>query len=482
MKHVHFIGIGGSGLSAIARVLLEKGYMVSGSDRQSVDVMDELRALGARILTEHRPENVQGADVVVRSSAVPENNVEVQAARAAGIPVLRRTQFLPWLTSETEVIAVAGTHGKTTTTAMTAWILARTGLDPSYIIGGRSLNLGSNAHAGKGDWFVIEADEYDGMFLGLQPAIAVVTNVEHDHADCYPTYDHFFNAFVEFAHKVRPNGWLIVNAQDAGARRLGEQMHNSGAHVLTYGWEGWEDFYAGDITLGNQGDYSFRYRGRDSTRSLKVDLHVPGIHNVQNALAAMAVSEVLELDLFQAAQALAEYKGTGRRFELLGEARGVKIINDYAHHPTEIRATLEAARARYPNRTIWAIWQPHTYSRTRAFFNLFVKSFEQADHIVVLEIYAAREPAPEDGFASFQVVEAMRSLNAYRSKEVIYLPRQDQALKYLSRKVKTGDVVLVLSAGDAIELSDRLFTLLRSQEIARKSHGVETANAMDKDE
>ncbi len=472
MKRVHFIGIGGSGLSAMAKVLLEQGTTVSGSDRQSVAVMDELQAMGAYIVEEHRAENVLGADIVVRSSAVSEDNVEVRAALSAGIPVLRRAQFLPLLTAKADVVAIAGTHGKTTTTAMIAWMFTYMGLDPSYIIGGRSLNLNSSAHSGQGKWFVIEADEYDGMFLGLEPTIGVVTNVEHDHIDCYPTYAQFFQAFAEFAGRIKPNGWLIVNAQDDGARRLGEELRSSDIHVHTYGWQDSVDFRAKDISLGEVGGFRFYFEAR-SGKGAWVDLQVPGKHNVLNALAAMAVSEVLGLDLPQAAQALGNYQGTSRRFDLLGIARGVTIINDYAHHPTEIRATLEAARGRYPRSRLWAVWQPHTYSRARAFFDQFVQAFELADEVVILEIYAAREPQPTDGFSASQIVEAMRALPAYQAKRVRYQPQAQEALFDLVENLRSGDVVLVLSAGDAIDLSDKLYALLQTYELGKESEGLD---------
>jgi UDP-N-acetylmuramate--alanine ligase len=456
---VHFIGIGGTGLSAIARVLLESGLTVRGSDRQTSPLLQSLEAAGAQVFIGHRPENVQGADLVIRSSAVPDDNVEVQAAQAAGIPVLKRADYLGQLMAGRLGIGIAGTHGKTTTTAMIAWILTLLGKDPTYIIGGVSLNLGKNAHAGQGEPFVIEADEYDHMFLGLQPRIAVVTNIEHDHPDCYPTLADFQAAFLAFAQRVPADGVLIACGDDAGAAQLIQQAKAQGLRTVRYGLQNSQyACLAHHLAPNSYGGYTFDVictvpppgsRGPHISLAT-LALRVPGEHNVRNALAALAVANEVGLPVDQAALALNEFTGTGRRFELRGEAGGVVVVDDYAHHPTEIRATLAGARTRYLHRNIWTVWQPHTYSRTRTLFADFITAFENADHVLVTEIYPAREAPPADGFSARQVVAAMSH------KDARYVANLDEATALLTAALQPGDVLLVLSAGDADQISARI--------------------------
>jgi UDP-N-acetylmuramate--alanine ligase len=474
MTHVHLIGIGGTGLSAIALVLLESGYTVSGSDRQLSPLALRVQARGAKVFAGHQAQNVQGADLVVRSSAVPDDNVEVLAAQAAGIPVLKRADFLGQLMSDPPGklgIAVAGTHGKTTTTAMIAWILTALGHDPSYIIGGVSANLGSNAHAGQGTFFVIEADEYDRMFLGLRPQISVVTNVEHDHPDCYPTPSDFQQAFLDFAKLLPMNGVLLACGDNPGAAQLLEQAAAKGVSCLAYGRARADYAYlARDLQPENSAGYSFEAlsQATGTSQAVRVTLQVPGTHNVDNALAALAVADQLGLPLQVAAQALGEFRGTGRRFEIRGEAAGVVLVDDYAHHPTEIRATLSAARNRYPGRRIWAVWQPHTYSRTRTLLPDFLTAFEEADHVLVLPIYAAREAAPQDGFS------ANRIATAIKNPEAVFIPGLGTARDYLQANLQTDDVVLVLSAGDADMLTGQLLEVLQVQGLHAAEHAGRT--------
>lgn len=468
-KSVHFIGIGGTGLSAIARVLLESGYHVTGSDRTLSPLAKALQEEGVRIVIGHRAENIEDAQVVVRSSAVPDDNVEVMAAQEQGIPVLKRSEFLSSLMEGHFGIAVAGTHGKTTTTAMIAWMLTFLGQDPTFISGGVLINLGTNAHAGKGQAFVIEADEYDHMFLGLRPKLAVITNIEHDHPDCYPTQDDFFKAFDEFATQVGSDGTLLVCANDRGATRLGRIAMERGQKVFMYtiresknGSSDQPADYIADMLTPNQyGGMSFDARctmaGSQFELHPAISLRLPGRHNVQNALATLAVAHQMQLSVEQASQALSEFRGTGRRFEVRGEVNGITVIDDYAHHPTEIRVTLSAARMRYPKSRLWVVWQPHTYSRTRLLFNDFVAAFEQADHVVVTEIYAAREKQPEDRFSSRQVVAAMSYPDAR------YIPDFSHASSYLVDRLEPGDVLLVLSAGDADQISTRVLALLEER-------------------
>ena len=412
----------------------------------------------------HRAENIAGADVVVRSSAIPESNPEVQAALATGIPVLKRDGFLGNLLQGYRVIAVAGTHGKTTTTAMIAWVLTRLGIDPSYIIGSNAINLGGNAHAGKSDLFVIEADEYDRMFLGLSPTIAVVTNLEHDHPDCYPTPEDFYQAFEAFAKRLVPGGMLLACMDDPGAGRLLQGVASWQGSARSYGLErsageAQPDYIASGLERNGQGGTTYSVRRRDVQGAeeklpVKVSLKLPGHHNVLNALAVIGVAQLLELPLAAAADALGEFRGTSRRFDVRGEVNGVVVIDDYAHHPSEIKATLAAARERYPGRRLWAVWQPHTYSRVRALFDDFVSAFADADVVLVTEIYAAREAPPEDGLSARRLVAAMPRQDVY------FVPDLSQATGFLLDGLRSGDVLLVLSAGDADQVSTEVLSRL----------------------
>jgi UDP-N-acetylmuramate--alanine ligase len=467
-KHVHFIGIGGTGLSAIARVLLESGYLVTGSDRLMSPLAKSLQAEGVRVDIGHRAENVAGAQLVVRSSAVPDDNAEVLEAQKQGIPVLKRSEFLSNLMEGHIGIAIAGTHGKTTTTAMIAWMLTFLKQDPSYIAGGVLKNTGTNAHAGKGRIFVIEADEYDRMFLGLKPKIAVITNIEHDHPDCYPSEVDFFNAFDEFASHVVSKGSMGVCADDQGAARLGQIANQRGQKVFTYGIRESNnsagsllDYAADSVVANRDGGMSFNARcnltGSNFEQNLAVNLQLPGKHNVQNALAALAVAHQMQMPVKKAGGALAEFQGTGRRFEVRGEVDGITVIDDYAHHPTEIKATIAAARMRYPKSVLWVVWQPHTYSRIRLLFDDFTTAFEQADHVIVTEIYAAREKQPEDGYS------ARLFVNAIRHPKADYFADFSQIASYLVNHMGQGDVLLVLSAGDADQISARVEALLKER-------------------
>lgn len=455
MIHVHLIGIGGSGLSAIARLLLESGFSVSGSDRTQSDLAKQLAAAGATVFTGHAAENIRGADLVVRSSAIPDSNPEVTAALAAGIPVLKRADFLGQLMRGRLGIAVAGTHGKTTTTAMLAWLLVACGEDPSYIIGGVSKNLNNNAHAGRGQAFVIEADEYDRMFLGLSPQIAVVTMMEHDHPDCFPTAQEYYDAFAAFVRRLQPGGLLLTSADDPHAPALAAELP-AGCRHLSYGMSPSADLRASSLTRNSAGGFTFQVIDNTGEMVMEIALEVPGEHNVRNALAAFAVARELSLDLAAAASALARFSGTGRRFDLRGEANGVVIIDDYAHHPTEIRATLAAARSRYADRRIWAVWQPHTYSRTLALLPEFKNAFGDADQVIVTAIYAAREKDP--GFSAGQVVTEMPHPAAR------YIPALTDVRDTLLAELQPGDVVLVLSAGDADQVSTQILAALHHKE------------------
>ncbi|MEJ2484795.1 MAG: UDP-N-acetylmuramate--L-alanine ligase [Anaerolineales bacterium] len=455
--HTHFIGIGGTGLSAIARVLLERGETVSGSDRSPSTLAADIQQAGAQVFIGHSAENVQGADLVVRSSAVPEDNVEVVAAKKAGIPVLRRAEFLETLLAGQMTIGVAGSHGKTTTTSMIVWMLTELGLDPGFIVGGQVQNLGVNASAGSGKLFVIEADEYDYMFWGLKPTIAVVTNIEHDHPDCFPTERDFMAAFEGYTNRITPDGSLVACLDDAGASHLLAYAGFREQHWLAYSiGDLAADYIACNLVSKPQSGYQFDlFRDREYIST--VALTVPGEHNVRNALAALVTADLLNLDLESASQTLSTFSGSGRRFEMVGEAAGIRVIDDYGHHPTEIRATLQAARAMYPKARIWAVWQPHTYSRTLGWLDQFGQSFADADRLIVTGIYAAREQTPE-GFDLQRVADAVVSTPA------IAIELLKDVSKALLGELTAGDVVIVFSAGDATQVSQDVVAGLLQRE------------------
>jgi UDP-N-acetylmuramate--alanine ligase len=441
-RHVHLVGIGGTGLSAIARVLKQRGDVVTGSDRTRSIYAEALEALGVPIRYEHRAENVEGADLVVASSAVPDDNVELQAARSAGIPVLRRSEFLGDLTAGQKTIAVAGTHGKTTTTGLIAWLLTQAEMDPSFIVGGTLSNFDANARAGGGDYFVIEADEYDRMFLGLEPAIAVITNVEHDHPDCYPTFESFRRAFAEFASRVQD--LIVVCKDDPGAASLPLPA----IECVRYGLNADADWYAEEIRSNAVGGSDFLVLRRGETLGL-MRTRLPGPHNVLNTLAALIVGDHLGLDFKDMRETLTEFLGVGRRFEIIGEAAGVTVVDDYAHHPTEIKATLRGARQQFPDAEIWAVYQPHTFSRIRALLPDFAHAFDDCDHLIVTDIFASREQA--DGS-----IDSRTLVETIEHPDVRYIPRLEAAADYLLERVKGGSLVLTLSAGDGNRVGYRV--------------------------
>lgn len=458
MEHIHFIGIGGTGLSAIATVLLEQGYTVSGSDLNETNLFEAVQKAGGTVTLGHRAENIAGADLVVRSSAIPENNVEVQAALESKIPVLKRSEFLGRMLADKEVLAVAGSHGKTTTTSMLVWILSSLDLDPSFIVGGVVNNLGTNARSGDGDQFVIEADEYDYMFWGLNPDWAVITNVEHDHPDIFPTSQSFDEAFEGFVKNLKPGGSLVLCGEDPGAQRL-KDLLSADQKLVIYGFSGSDcDYAAGNLKVDPSAgiDFEIRIKAGGQKSKLPVSLQVPGEHNVLNALAAFAVAEGLGLDRQEIARVLGEFQGSERRFDIRGEFQGVLIVDDYAHHPTEILKTLQAARDTYPSRRIWAVWQPHTYSRTMTLFDGFCGVFNKADRVVVLDVYPAREHKPED----FQISDLVSSI---QHDDVQHIPGIDQAVEILKTELQPADLLLVFTAGDAIEINDQIEKYLSAQ-------------------
>jgi UDP-N-acetylmuramate--alanine ligase len=453
---VHLVGVGGSGMSAIARVLLGRGYGVSGSDAARNELTEALAAEGATIYQGHAADHIRAAELVVYSSAIPADNPELVAARAAGIPTLKRADLLGELMEGSIGIAVAGTHGKTTTTAMIAHILMEADLDPTAILGGTLPGLGAagaNGRVGEGPYFVVEADEYDHMFLGLRPEVAVITNIEHDHPDIFPTPRAYLDAFRAFTGRLPDSGHLIACTDDAGALALLSNGEWPGVELTTYGLNDLPatarlgehlHYRASDVQPNPLGGSDFVVSQGGQTIGL-ARLRVPGLHNVRNALAAVVVGLDLQVEFPQICRALASFGGVQRRFQVIGEASGVTIVDDYAHHPTEIRTTLAAARQRYPGRRLWAVWQPHTFSRTRLLGRQFADSFADADRVIVLDVYRSRE-TDDPGVSATGIVALMNHPNA------VHIAEKAAAASYVLERVHPDDVIVTLSAGDGNEV------------------------------
>ena len=454
-NHLHLVGIGGAGMSAIAQVLLGRGFTVSGSDQQANERTAALEAAGATVYVGHRGEQVAGANGLIISSAVPETNPEVTAARTNGQPILKRSDLLGLLMEGLTGIAVAGSHGKTTTTGMIAQILLTAQLDPTFIIGSELPSLGTNGRFGRGDHFVVEADEYDHMFLGLRPTLAVITNLEHDHPDIFPTELAYQTAFRQFVALLPENGRLITCYDDAGARQLLEIIQPPPPQILTYGLQPGADLIASEIRPNQLGGVDFMVQQGEQLVGL-ARLRLPGDHNVRNALAAIAVGLDLGLDFNTIRQALADFGGMKRRFQVTGEVGGVVVIDDYAHHPTEIRATLAAARQRYSGRRLWAVWQPHTFSRTKLLLSEFATCFNEADQVVALDIYHSRE-TDTLGINTAVVLQTMNHPHA------TYTPSHKEAADYILDRVRPSDVVLTLGAGDGNLVGQWVLTGLRQK-------------------
>lgn len=454
MTRYHFVGIGGTGLSAIARVLLESGHQVSGSDLKASPLSHAVESAGAQMFIGHRAEHVGNADLVVRSSAIPDENVEVQEALRQGIPVLKRADFLEELVGDKICLAVAGSHGKTTSTALLAYLLTQLGQDPSYIVGGTVKNLNTNAHAGSGKYFVIEADEYGFMFLGLSPSVAVITNVEHDHPDLFPSEESFFEAFRQFITRVEPQGTLVYCIDDAGAKTIVEKAQLTDINTVSYGIDPTADYHAVQVQETDSGvSYTMITPGGDEIR---VHLQLAGKHNVWNSMGILAIINQLDLPLVDAASLVSNFEGTDRRFEIAGQHGGITVIDDYAHHPTEIRATIDAARQRFPDARMWVVWQPHTFSRTITLQEDYRTAFVEADELIVTDVFAAREVRP----SGFEMSEFVKQIENDR---VQFVPQLEVASRMLVNGLKKGDVLLVLSAGDANRISRAVVEELKNQ-------------------
>jgi len=459
IHEIHIVGIGGAGMSAIGRILHGWGKRVHGSDRRVSPITEALQSEGIAVAVGHDAENVAGADLVLASSAVPDTNPELVVARERGIRVVCRPEFLPELTAGYDVIAVAGAHGKTTVTGMAASVLLAADLDPTYIVGGVVLNLQTNGHAGSGRQFVIEADEYRRTFLALSPTIAVVTNVEFDHPDCYRSLAHLRLAFGEFVGNIVPGGVLIACGDDPVAHAIAASYRANGGRVVLYGMGTAEEvsWQARDIATNATGGLSFTAEHEGEAVG-RLDLQVPGEFNVANALAVLGIAAELGIDRQVTQQALQAFTGTARRFEVLGEADGVTVIDDYAHHPTQIRGVLQAARRHYGERRLVAVWEPHTFSRIRALRTEFMNSFGAADQVLVMPVYAAREV--NDGSLTAQDLALTVAHCAVRCAASL-----DDAVAQLAAGAKPGDVVMLMGAGNETIVGRRLVDVLRQREL-----------------
>ena len=461
IQRVHFVGIGGIGMSGIAEVLLNLGYRVSGSDLKASAISHRLAAMGAITFEGHRPENVAGAEVVVTSSAIARDNPEVAAAHASHIPVIPRAEMLAELMRLKYGIAVAGMHGKTTTTSMVAVVLAAGGLDPTVVIGGRVDAIGSNARVGKSEYFVAEADESDRSFLKLWPILSVVTNIDREHMDCYRDMADVERTFVEFLDHVPFYGMVVACNDNDDLRKLLPAVRR---RIVTYGTRQGSDFLIAAMRCGIAGEGHFassafrvKYHGRDLG---KFDLHVPGKHNVRNATAAIAVGIGLDIPVEKIREGLAKFNGVDRRFQLKGRANGVTVIDDYGHHPTEIRATLAAAR-QCGFRKVHVIFQPHRYTRTQLLLDEFAVAFGDADTVAVLDIYAASE-MPIPGITAELLAER---IGADGGKQARYASSFAEAVELVRKHAQQGDVVLTLGAGNVSQLGPQVLEALQAQAV-----------------
>lgn len=447
-KHIHFVGIGGIGMSGIAELLLNLGYKVSGSDVRETELTRRLEHLGANVSIGHQAEHIKGADVVVLSSAIAEDNPELLAARSLGrIPVIRRAEMLAELMRLKYSVLVAGAHGKTTTTSMISTVLTRGGLDPTVVIGGRLDAWGTNAKLGSGDFMVAEADESDGTFLLLPPTIAVVTNIDLEHLDYYRDLDHIQQTFLEFINKVPFYGQAVLCLEDENTQRI---LPYVAKRFVTYGFSSQADFQARDLrTRGLTTGYRAFHQGEELG---EIEIRIPGRHNVLNSLAVLAVARELELAWPDIQAGLRDMTGVQRRFQIKGEAQGVLILDDYGHHPNEIRAVLATLADCFPTRRRIVVFQPHRYTRTQALQDEFARCFYHSDVLLMTEIYAASEQ-PIPGITGELLA---RRVGAHGHHDLHFCPTLEEALEKLRTLVRPGDVVMTLGAGNVWQVGESL--------------------------
>jgi UDP-N-acetylmuramate--alanine ligase len=451
IKHIHFVGIGGIGMSGIAEVLLNLGYKVSGSDIKGSDTTERLKKLGGEIFIGHQAGNIASPHVVVISSAVKNDNVEVIAAREKQVPVIPRAEMLAELMRLKYGIAIAGAHGKTTTTSMVATVLAAGGIDPTVVIGGKLNSIGTNAKLGQGEFLVAEADESDGSFLMLSPAIAVVTNIDAEHLDYYKDINEIKEAFLTFINKVPFYGVSILCLDEAHVQSLIPRVRK---RFQTYGLSPEADYQVREISLRPLGS---KFKVLHHARDLGwFELSVPGVHNINNCIAAIAVARELDIDIEVIRKALKNFGGVQRRFQIKGEANGITIVDDYAHHPTEVKATLAAAAAGMERRVV-VVFQPHRYSRTQHQLKEFFAAFTQADALVVMDVYAAGE-RPITGISGRIVCEGIKK---HGHRDVTFIPERDKIVEHMVSVLKKGDLMITLGAGDVWKLGEEVLERLK---------------------
>jgi len=459
--HIHFVGIGGIGMSGIAELLLNIGYLVSGSDEASSEITENLKRLGGTVFKGHAAEQIQGADVVVISSAIASDNPEVLAARKESIPVIPRAEMLAELMRLKYSVAVAGAHGKTTTTSIVSSVLNQGGFDPTVVIGGRLKSIGSNAVLGKGDFIVAEADESDGSFLKYSPTIAVITNIDREHLDFYKDMDHIKSVFLDFIHRIPFYGLAVLCLDNEPIQDLIPDIKK---RFTTYGMNTQADYQAKNVVFeGMKSRFSIDYRGRPLGDIL---LNLPGLHNVYNATASVAVGLELSIPFENIQTALETLQGVQRRLEIKGEAGGITVVDDYGHHPTEIRSTLDALKNCWPNRRKVVVFQPHRYTRTLALFDDFTRAFYQSDILAVLPIYAASEKKIE-GVSALSLCERIRSRG---HKNVHYIENLLTAPAHLQSILKSGDVLLTLGAGDVWKVGERVLHQITAESSPHDKH------------
>ena len=448
-KNIHAIGIGGIGLSAICEILLSRGYNVTGSDMKESEMTNKLAQMGARVFLGHRAENADNADVLIYTAAISQDNPELVRARERGIPCLSRAEMLGYLMSEYDnSIAISGTHGKTTTTSMVSLIMENAGLDPTILVGGNLGEIGGNCQVGRSQYFVTEACEYVDSFLSLKPKIEIILNIDSDHLDYFKDINQIVRSFDKFAHLVPEDGVIIAYDANPFVNQAVSGLNN----VITFGLGTNCDYSGVNVAFDENGMPGFDVY-HDGQFLAHVDLSVPGEHNVLNALAAFACSHTLGVDAKVIADTLHSYEGTERRFDIIGTtSNGVKIIDDYAHHPTEIKATLSATK-NVPHNELWVCFQPHTYTRTLALFDEFADAFEEADHLILAEIYAAREKNIYK-VTSGQLMERIKE--KHPEKDVVFIDNFDDIAKCISEKASKGDMVITMGAGDIYKVGDLL--------------------------
>lgn len=453
LKRIHFVGVGGAGMSGIALLLKNLGFEVSGSDIQASEVTERLMQEGIRVFIGHRPENCADAEVVVFSTAVADDNPELLFARAHGIPVIRRAEMLAELMRLKFSIAISGSHGKTTTTSLVTHVLTRAGLDPTAVIGGRIVGAETGARLGQSEYLVAEADESDRSFVLLYPSIAVVTNIEPEHLDYYRNIQDLKKEFLRFVNRVPFYGSVILCMDSPAVRSFRSRVTR---RVVTYGVDTEADFTIRDLQLYRfSSAFTVVYYGKEIGR---FSLAMPGRHNVQNALAAIAVGAELGIDFSTIEQALTTFTGVHRRLEKKGEVDGIEVFDDYGHHPTEIRVTIEALRHAYPDHRILVVFQPHRYTRTKLLAEEFGTAFDRADEVVITGVYAAAEP-PIPGVDERLIVDAVRR-RGRAGLTVHHIPELNEVTNFIGGQLKRGDVVLTLGAGSITKLADEILKLL----------------------